>query len=140
MTSPTFIHELPEELLMQMTPEEIEQCLKAEELYYQHKPKTIYYLAVNGAKSKNGGLVKATSRYKVDGLAVARVGDEVIYADGTTSKIISGAGVACIVEGASVALIGSRLENGDEIIDSPDTSVRFQIFKDEPTPKGFLDH
>ncbi len=31
-----------------------------------------------------------------------------------------------------VALVGSHLENGDEIIDSPNTSVAIRIFKDQP--------
>ena len=91
MTSPTFLHELPIEQLQQMSQEEIEQTLKAEQLYFQHRPKTLYYFAVNGSKTKNDGLVKASAiQHTIGGLAIARVGDEFIYADGTTSKIISG--------------------------------------------------
>lgn len=139
MTSPTFLHELPIEQLQQMSQEEIEQTLKAEQLYFQHRPKTLYYFAVNGSKTKNDGLVKASAiQHTIGGLAIARVGDEVIYTDGTTSKIISGAGTACIVDGLSVALVGSRLENGDEIIDSPNNSVAINIFKGDKAPKGFL--
>jgi len=37
-----------------------------------------------------------------------------------------------------VGLVGSRLENGDEIIDSPNTSVAIRIYKDQPKPKNFL--
>ena len=55
-----------------------------------------------------------------------------------TSKIISGAGTACIVDGLSVALVGSRLENGDEIIDSPNKAVAINIFKGDKAPQGFL--
>lgn len=139
MTSPTFLHELPIEKLQQMSQEDIEQTIKAEQLYFQHRPKTIYYFAVNGAKTKNNGLVKASAtQHTIGGLAIARVGDDVIYADGTTSKIISGAGTACIVDGLSVALVGSHLENGDEIIDSPNNSVAINIFKGDNAPKGFL--
>jgi len=139
MTSPIFLHELPIEQLQQMSQEDIEQTIKAEELYFQHRPKTLYYFAVNGAKTKNNGLVKASAtQYTIGGLAIARVGDEVIYVDGTTSKIISGAGTACIVDGLSVALIGSQLENGDEIIDSPNNSVAINIFKGDKAPEGFL--
>lgn len=141
MTSPIFLHELPIEQIKKMSEEDIEQMMKAEQLYYNHKPHTIYHLAVNGAKTKNGGLVKASSDvWKIKGLSIGRVGDDVIYADGTTSKIISGAGEVCIVEGASVALVGSRLENGDEIIESPNTAVTIRIFKDQPIPKNFLSH
>lgn len=139
MASPIFLHELPIEQIQQMSQEDIHQTIKAEQLYFQHRPKTLYYFAVNGAKTKNDGLVKAsTTQNTIDGLAIARVGDEVIYADGTTSRIVSGAGTACIVDGLSVALVGSRLENGDEIIDSPNSSVAINIFKGDKAPKGFL--
>jgi len=141
MTSPIFFHELPIEQIKKMYQEDIKQTLKAEQLYYDNKPHTIYHLATNGAKTRQGGLVKASSDvWKVKGLSIGRVGDDVIYADGTISKIISGAGNVCVVEGASVALIGSRLENGDEIVDSPATGITIRIFKDQPTPKNFLSH
>ena len=130
MTSPIFFNELP-----------IEQTLNAEQLYYDNKLHTIYHLVANGAKTKQGGLLKASSDvWKVRELSIGRVGDDVIYADGTISKIISGAGDVCIVEGASVALAGSRLENGDEIVDSFATEITIRIFKDQPTPKNFLSH
>lgn len=139
MMSPIFLHELPIEQLEQMSQEEIEQTIKAEQLYFQHRPKTIYYLAINGAKTKNDGLVKASAKeHRIGGLAIACVGDEVIYADGTTSKIISGAGTACLIDGLSVALVGSRLENGDEIIDSPNKAVAINIFKGDKAPQVFL--
>ena len=67
-----------------------------------------------------------------------------IYADGTTSKIISGAGQVCIVEGASVAFCGAAVSfdglahdiNTTEAITSDTTtfnnffciSFSFQIF------------
>ena len=139
MASPTFLHELPIEQLEQMSSEDIDQTIKAEQLYFKHRPKTLYYFAVNGAKTKNNGLVKASAtQHTIAGLAIARVGDEVIYADGTTSKIISGAGTACIIDGLSVALVGSHLENGDEIIDSPNNAIAINIFKGDKAPQGFL--
>lgn len=141
MVSPIFLHELPIEQINKLSEEDIQQIIKAEQLYYDNKPHTIYHLAVNGAKTKKGGLLKSSSNiWKIKGLSVGRVGDDVIYADGTTSKIISGAGEACIVEGASIALIGSRLENGDEIIESPSTGITIRLFKDQPKPKHFLSH
>ena len=141
MTSPIFFHQLPIEQIKKMSEEDIKQTLNAEQLYYDNKPHTTYYLATNGAKTKQGGLLKASSDvWKVRGLSVGRVGDDVIYADGTISKIISGAGDVCIVEGASVALAGSRLENGDEIVDSSATGITIRIFKDQPIPKNFLSH
>ena len=52
MTSPIFFHELPIEQIKKMSEEDIEQTIKAEQLYYDNKPHTIYSLAVNGAKKK----------------------------------------------------------------------------------------
>ncbi|WP_286994875.1 PAAR domain-containing protein [Acinetobacter sp.] len=139
MTSPIFLHELPIEQLQQMSQEDIEQTLKAEQLYFQHRPKAMYSLAVNGSKTKQGGLVKASATQgKIGDLSIARIGDDVIYADGTIAKIISGAGKVCIVEGLSAALVGSQLDNGDEIIDSPNRTVAINIFKGETLPEGFL--
>lgn len=139
MVSPTFLHELSIEQREKMSQEDLEQTIKAEQLYFQNRQKKIYCFAVNGSKTKNDGLVNASAtQHTIDGLAIARVGDEVIYADGTTSKIISGAGTACIVDGLSVAVVGSRLENGDEIVDSPNNAVAINIFKGDDALQGFL--
>lgn len=138
MASPIFLHELPIEQLQQMSQEDIEQTLKAEQLYFQHRPKTMYYIAVNGSKTKQGGLVKASATQgKIGDLSIARIGDDVIYADGTVAKIISGAGKVCIVEGLSAALVGSQLDNGDEIIDSPNRTVAINILKVKHYLKDF---
>lgn len=141
MTSPIFLKDLPIEQLEKLSENDIQQISNAEQLYWNNKPHTIYHVAVHGSKSKNGGLVNASSNIsKIGGLSIARIGDEVIYADGTTSKIISGAGTTCVVEGLPVALVGSRLENGDEIIDSPNTTIAIRIYKDQPLPQNFLSH
>ncbi|WP_257223800.1 PAAR domain-containing protein [Acinetobacter sp. YH12140] len=67
-------------------------------------------------KTKKGGLVRASNHaYKVNGISLALVGDEAIYLDGSTAKIISGAEFLLNVDGRAAALIGSLLENGDEI-------------------------
>ena len=42
MTSPIFFHELPIEQIKKMSEEDIEQTIKAEQLYYDNKPHTIY--------------------------------------------------------------------------------------------------
>lgn len=136
-----FLHELSIEQLETLSESEIQEIYNIEQAYWNNKPHTIYYVATHGAKSRNDGLVNASSHaVKVAGLSLARVGDEVIYADGTTSKIISGAGAVCSVDGASVALVGSRLENGDEIVESPNNSILIRIFKDQPIPENFLNH
>ncbi|MDV7559262.1 PAAR domain-containing protein [Acinetobacter baumannii] len=141
MTSPIFLQDLSIEQLEKLSENDIQQISNAEQLYWNNKPHTTYYLAVHGAKSQNGGLVNTSSNIgKIGGLSIARVGDEVIYADGTTSKIISGAGTACIVDGSPVALVGSYLENGDVIIDSPNTTIAIRTYKDQPLPQNFLSH
>ena len=139
MASPIFLQELSIEQLQQISPQDVEQTLKAEQLYFKNLPKTNYYLAVNGSKTKSGGLVKASvTQAKINGLSIARVGDSVIYADGTIATIVSGAGQVCIVDGISAALVGSHLDNGDEVIDSPNNTIAISIFKGETLPKGFL--
>ncbi|ENX39200.1 PAAR domain-containing protein [Acinetobacter sp. NIPH 2100] len=137
-----FLHELSIEQLETLSESEIQEIYNnIEQAYWNNKPHTIYYVATHGAKSRNDGLVNASSHaVKVAGLSLARVGDEVIYADGTTSKIISGAGTACVVDGSPAALIGSRLENGDEIVESPNTTIAIRIYKDQPIPENFLSH
>ena len=75
---------------------------------------------------------------RIGGLPIALVGDDAIYADGTISKIISGAGKGCLINGQSAALVGSHLENGDEIVDSPNNSVAINIFIGDKAPEGFL--
>ncbi len=138
MTSPIFLQDLPIEQLEKLSKNDIQKISNAEKLYWDNKPHIIYYVAVHGAKTQNDGLVNVSStNTKIKGLSIARVGDEVIYADGTTSKIISGAGTACIVDGSPVALVGSRLENGDEIIESPNNTIAIRIYKDQALPQNF---
>ena len=139
MTSPTFLHELPEEQLKKLSQDDIQKIHQAEQLYWNHKPYTKFYAAFNGAKTRDGGLIRAsTDTYKVKGISLALVGDEAIYADGSTAKIISGAGCAITVHGRSAALVGSPLENGDEIIDSPTTSHILRLYHDAIIPEGFM--
>ncbi|GAA5632232.1 hypothetical protein Acal02_02883 [Acinetobacter calcoaceticus] len=136
-----FLHELSIEQLEILSESDIQQISNAEQLYWNNKPHTVYYVAVHGAKSRNGGLLNTSSNAaKICGLTIACVGDEVIYADGTISKIVSGAGTACIVDGSPVALVGSRLANGDEIIESPNTIITIRIYKDHSIPENFLNH
>ncbi len=139
MTSPTFLHELPEEQLKKLSQEEIQKIQQAEKIYWDTKPYTKYYAAFNGAKTKKGGLVRASNyTYKVKDVSLALIGDEAIYTDGSISKIISGAGAMFSVDGRSAALIGSPLENGDEIIDSPITSHVLRLYHDAIIPEGFM--
>lgn len=47
---------------------------------------------------------------------IALVGDEVVYSDGTTARIVTGSGARYRKGEQSIALVGSRLNNGDVII------------------------
>lgn len=78
-----------------------------------------YPIATLGSKTQNGGEVStASSGIYMSGLRFARVGDEVRYPDGSTSKIASGAGYASVEDGLPHAIVGSTIENGDKIISS----------------------
>lgn len=102
---------------------------------------TAYLIATEGSLTRNGG--KVFSKYNGqqitlnDGtlLNVSRVGDEVHYPDGTTAKIITGAGNT---PGESIALVGSSLDNGDEIISCPQNAGRRVVRAGETLPANFL--
>lgn len=99
----------------------------------------IFRFAVVGSITRNGGVIRnASGGSMAGGYRMARVGDKVVYADGSKATIISGAGGARIMQGASAALVGSRLDNGDGIISTPQSGSRL-VFRDGDTfPKGFL--
>lgn len=99
----------------------------------------IFRFAVGGSVTRDGGVLCNVSRgSSVGDYRMARVGDKVVYADGSEATVISGAGGARIMQGASAALVGSILDNGDEII-SIQQSVSRLIFPEGDTfPKGFL--
>ncbi|MDM1486105.1 MULTISPECIES: hypothetical protein [Acinetobacter] len=82
MISTICLHELPAEQLKKMSPENIDQTLKDEQPYFQHHPKTTDSLAINGSKTKQDGLVKASATpRKIGGLSVVLVGENVIYTE-----------------------------------------------------------
>lgn len=99
----------------------------------------IFRLAVVGSLTRNGGVIRhASGGSTAGGYQIARVGDKVLYADGSEAIIISGAGEARIMQGASAALVGSMLDNGDEIISTPQSSNKLVFHEVDTFPKGFL--
>lgn len=58
MTNPIFLENLSLEQLEKLSENDIQQILKAEKVYWETKPFTKYYVAVNGAKTKDGGLLE----------------------------------------------------------------------------------
>ncbi|WP_322045664.1 PAAR domain-containing protein [Paraburkholderia sp. J67] len=76
--------------------------------------------AVKGATTLRGGVLKSiTGNYRVgDRHTAARIGDFVEYADGSRARIITGIGLPGKPDYAFGA-VGSLLDNGDTINDSP---------------------
>ncbi|CAM7202528.1 hypothetical protein [Klebsiella michiganensis] len=119
------------------------QALIAERNAYNltHPVTAAYLIATEGSLTRDGGTV--FSEYNgqqieiEDGtrLNVSLVGDEVRYPDGTTAKISTGIGNT---SGDSAALVGSLLDNGDEIISSPQGSVSRAVRAGESLPENFL--
>ncbi|MFW2151970.1 PAAR domain-containing protein [Acinetobacter gyllenbergii] len=122
--------------------EKIHERIAAEQEFLNKQKHKKFFAATHGSKTKNGGSIRATinQKIKVQGHLIAVVGDEAIYEDGTTSKIISGAGEAGSIEGYDIALVGSRLENGDEIIESLQSVFEYRLHADREIPQGFLSH
>jgi hypothetical protein len=80
----------------------------------------IFRCATEGGHTRNGGVIQQGTgllEFKLEdgrSVRVARKGDYVLYADGTTAQIITGAGQS----NSDIALVGSVLSNGDEIINT----------------------
>ncbi|MBN3773028.1 MULTISPECIES: PAAR domain-containing protein [Burkholderia] len=78
-----------------------------------------HLFATIGALTERGGrITEATSDLTVAGLVVARVGDVVTYEDGSEAVIVDGAGEYAICSDKPFALVGSRLSNGDRIVET----------------------
>lgn len=101
--------------------------------------KLIFRIATFASLTRNGGVLpKASGNSTAGGLQVARVGDKVVYANGSEATIISGAGRARVMQGASAALVGSMLDNVDEIISTPQSSNTFMFREGDTLAERFL--
>ncbi|AYN28650.1 hypothetical protein D8682_17710 [Buttiauxella sp. 3AFRM03] len=99
----------------------------------------IFRFATAGSLSRNGGEIRhASGGSTAGGYQVARVGDKVMYADGSEATIVSGSGEARVMQGASAALVGSMLDNGDEIISTPQSSNILVFREGDNLPEGLL--
>lgn len=102
-----------------MQNENIEQQENAEAVTKKYHP-----FATEGSTTERGGrVVRASSGMKIHELAVARVGDKVVYEDGSEAEIIDGAGFAAVHLDKPLALVGSSLSNGDRIVKSMQTGA-----------------
>ncbi|MCK3838923.1 MULTISPECIES: hypothetical protein [Pseudomonas] len=105
-----------------------------------HPPIAIYRAATGGSQTRSGGVIQqATIECEItldngQQVRVAQIGDIAVYADGSTAQIVTDAG-----QGDSHwALVGSRLSNGDEIIDTPQGLGLFVAREGVPMPDDFL--
>lgn len=90
-----------------------------------HPAIAIYRVATEGSQTRNGGVIQhATAPLKLvldNGrqVRVAKKGDHVVYADGSTAQIVT----ASREDKNRAALVGDHLSNGDEIINTPQGRV-----------------
>lgn len=105
-----------------------------------HPPIAVYRIATEGSQTRDGGVIQqGTSPLKLtlsngQQVCAAQKGDHVVYADGSTAQIITAAGEAS----NHTALVGSRLSNGDEIINTPQGSVLLIAREGMPRAEDFL--
>lgn len=119
--------------------------IREQEAYiHAHPPAGIFRFAAEGSQTRGGGTVKIASSGVMinlkNGLSIqlAKVGDSVVYPDGTTTLILTGAGKEYRFGQAQAALVDSRLDNGDEIINTPQDSLLLIKRSGEAMPDGFL--
>ncbi|AOL13410.1 hypothetical protein ACVGWG_13180 [Enterobacter asburiae] len=117
--------------------------------YARHHPITaIYRAAVAGSLTLRGGVVDESNPDPSQGMKVqldngqwvsmVTEGATVTYPDGTKATIITSAGQLSEWEGKGIALVGSLLDNGDQIISTPDYGLMFSFREGELMPDDFL--
>lgn len=125
--------------------EDVRQTVEEQEAFLlEHPVVAIYRIAVDGALTQRGGVIRAPwngaeieheSRQKVN---IALVDDEVAYPDSTTAHIITGSGAEYRKGEESIALVGSRLSSGDVIISTPQAGSMLTEQDGLPMGAGFL--
>lgn len=97
-------------------------------------------LATEGSQSRLGGRVilgTSAGRITLDGgrkVTVACKGDPVRYPDGSITFIATGAGKAY----SDIALVGSQLDNGDGLINTPQSVMTLVMYEDHAWDSDFL--
>jgi uncharacterized Zn-binding protein involved in type VI secretion len=92
-----------------------------------------YFFATAGSRTERGGWIDTvTTEMECQGRLLARVGDIVRYDDGSEATIIDGAGLGAIWEGQPLALVGSRLSNGDRVAETPQNYFGIEVRPDKP--------
>ncbi|VVO12272.1 PAAR domain-containing protein [Pseudomonas fluorescens] len=105
-----------------------------------HPPLAIYRWATEGSQTRKGGVIQqatAPVEFTLDNgqqVRAAQKGDYVVYADGRTAQIVTASGQ----DNSHLALVGSRLSNGDEIINTPQGSGLIMAREGVPMAEDFL--
>lgn len=105
-----------------------------------HPSVAIYRLATQGSQTRNGGVIEQTTSAMVitlpNGLEVraAQKGDHAVYPDGTKAQIVTASGH----DFDHIALVGSCLSNGDQIINTPQDAAVLVERKGVPMAEDFL--
>jgi uncharacterized Zn-binding protein involved in type VI secretion len=100
--------------------------------------KAKHWFATIGSRTERGGRVtSASGSLAIVGLAIAVVDDVVTYEDGSKAVIMDGAGYAATHCDKPYALVGSRLSNGDRIVESLQNKFAVDEYHDRPIPGLF---
>lgn len=132
------------ETLSTLSDESLAIIREQEAYIHVHPPVGIFRFAAEGSQTRDGGTVKIASSGVVINLKsgasvqLAQVGDRVVYPDGTAALIATGAGKEHRFGQVQAALVGSRLDNGDEIINTPQDSLLIIQRSGEAMPVDFL--
>jgi uncharacterized Zn-binding protein involved in type VI secretion len=104
----------------------------------QQKNEAMYFFATIDSLTERGGRVtEVTAGVEYCGKELARVGDIVTYDDGSKAIIIDGAGDAAVCVDKPLALVGSRLSNGDRIVKTGQEGFSLTVRDDETIPGLF---
>lgn len=129
-----------EQQLADFSEDALEMVRQREDYAKAHPPIAIYRLATEGSQTRNGGVIQQATtlmEIKLDNgqkVHVAQKGDCAVYTDGSTAQIVTGAGAA----NSDIALVGSYLSNGDEIINTPQASCLMIVREGVPMADDFL--
>ncbi|EOG5486988.1 hypothetical protein ACLE1M_002925 [Enterobacter hormaechei] len=126
-------------------PEDARAIIAEQEAFHRQHPVTaIWRIATAGSQTRLGGVVLPVDREATmlmdDGsyTSVIVEGDCVAYPDGTLATIMTSAGEAFSWRHQGVALVGSLLDNDDEIISTPLGSTYLVTREGIPPQEDFL--
>jgi len=121
--------------------DEVMAIIRQQQVYAEtHPPRAIFRVATEGSQTRDGGVIQqaaAPLTFTLDSgqkVTAAQKGDYVVYADGGTAQIVTGAGKG----NSHLALVGSRLCNGDEIINTAQGGYLYVAREGVPMAKDFL--